>query len=85
MASKQYVCGYKYCLNNGEKVSSEESVLIGNRHYHKDCAEIKRRIIECAELYMSCIEDKTQYPTVLRIINTLTFKTKFLSSTHTGV
>lgn len=76
MSGKQYICGYKHCLHKNEKVSSEESVLIGNRHYHKDCAEIKRRIIECAELYMSYIEDKTQYPTVLRIINTLTFKNK---------
>ena len=76
MASKQYMCGYKYCLHKNEKVSSEESVLIGNRHYHKDCAEIKRRIIECAELYMSYIEDKTQYPIVLRIINTLTFNNR---------
>ena len=76
MVSKQYICGYKYCLHNGEKVSSDGSVLIGNRRYHKDCAEIKRRIIECAELYMSCIEDKTQYPTVLKIINTLTFKNR---------
>ena len=76
MASKQYICGYKHCLHKNERVSSEESVLIGNRHYHKDCAEITRRIIECAELYMSYIEDKTQYPTVLRIINTLTFKNK---------
>ena len=76
MSGKQYICGYKHCLHKNEKVSLEELVLIWNRHYHKDCAEIKRRIIECAELYMSYIEDKTQYPTVLRIINTLTFKNK---------
>ena len=76
MTSKQYVCGYKYCLHKNEKVFSEESVLIGNRHYHKDCAEIKRRITECAELYMSYVEDKTQYPTVMRIINTLVHKSR---------
>lgn len=76
MASKQCVCGYKYCLHKNQKVSSEDAVIISNRRYHRDCAEIRQRIIECAELYMTCIEDKTQYPVALRVINTLVYKSK---------
>ena len=74
--SKHYICGYKYCLHSGEKISSDEAIVVKNTRYHKDCFEIKQRILECAELYMSYVEDKTQYPTVLRIINTITFKNK---------
>lgn len=37
---------------------------------------MKQEIKECADAYMECIEDKTQYPVVMRIINTLVFKNK---------
>ena len=76
MADKKYVCAYKHCLHHGEKVSSLESVVINKRHYHWDCAERKQKIQECAELYMANVEDKKQYPIVLRTINTLVFKYK---------
>lgn len=74
MADKKYVCAYKHCLHHGEKVSSLESVVISKKHYHWDCAEMKQKIKECAELYMANLEDKKQYPVVLRTINTLVFK-----------
>lgn len=74
--NKGYTCGYKHCLHSGEKVPSDDSVIIGNRHYHKDCADIKRKITDCAKLYMEYIDDKTKYPIVLRIINTLVFKNR---------
>ena len=44
------------------------------KHYHWDCAERKQKIKECAELYMANVEDKKQYPVVLKTINTLVFK-----------
>ena len=74
MPEKEYKCAYKYCIHHGEKVKSSESVVINNRHYHWDCASIKQEIKECVDEYMDCIEDKTQYPIVTRIINTLVFK-----------
>ena len=74
MADKKYVCAYPYCLHHGEKVLSSESVVISKKHYHWDCAAKKQEIKECIDLYMECIEDKTQYPIVVRTINTLIFK-----------
>lgn len=74
MTGKKYVCAYKHCLHHGEEVSSLESVVINKKHYHWDCAELKQKIKECAELYMANCEDKKQYPVVLRTINTLVFK-----------
>lgn len=76
MADKEYVCAYKYCLHHGEKVKASESVVINKKHYHWDCATKKQEIKECADLYMECIEDKSQYPAAIRIINTLVFKSK---------
>lgn len=74
MADKEYVCGYNHCLHHGEKVKASESVVVGKKHYHWDCAETKQKIKECVDLYMENIEDKTQYPTVVKVINTLVFK-----------
>ena len=74
MADKEYVCAYKHCLHHGEKVKSSESVVVGKKRYHWDCAETKQKIKECVDLYMEYIEDKTQYPMAVRIINNLVFK-----------
>ena len=76
MAEKMYVCGYKHCLHSGEKVSDSESVVIGKRHYHTDCARLRADIKECAELYMEKIEDKTIYPAAVKIISNLIFSSR---------
>ena len=49
-------------------------MVIGDKHYHWDCAGMKQEISDCVNTYMGYIEDKTQYPIVCRIINTLVFK-----------
>lgn len=74
MADKEHICAYKYCLHHGDKVKTSESVVINKKHYHWDCAELKQKIKECADLYISYVEDKSRYPTVVRIINTLVLK-----------
>ena len=50
--------------------------MINKKHYHWECAAKKQEIKECADLYIECIEDKSQYPAATRIINTLVFKSK---------
>ena len=77
MADREYVCAYKnYCLHHGDKVKSSEAVVINNKRYHWDCAAMKQEIQDCVSTYMSYIEDKTQYPVVVKIINTLVFKNR---------
>lgn len=76
MAKRQYVCAYKYCLHRGERVLASKSVVMAKKHYHLDCAEIKQKIKECVDLYMSYIDDNTQYPSVTKIINTLVHKNR---------
>lgn len=74
MADKEYVCAYKHCLHHGDKVKSSESVVINKKHYHWDCAAIKNEIKDCADLYIGYVDDKSQYPTSIKIITTLVFK-----------
>ena len=74
MADKEYICAYNRCLHHGEKVKASDSVVINKKHYHWDCAAIKQEIQDCVNTYMEYIEDKTQYPIVVKIINTLIFK-----------
>ena len=64
---KSFKCAYKHCLHHGENVNPSESVVISNKHYHWDCAVIKNEIKECVDLYMECIEDKTQFPIAVRL------------------
>ena len=76
MPDKEYVCAYKYCLHPGEKVNALESVDVGKKHYHWDCAALRQQIEECVALYASYIEDKKQCLIARRAINTLVFKNK---------
>ena len=74
MPEKEYVCAYPNCLHHGEKVAASESVVIGKKHYHWDCAALKQEIQDCANTYIEYTGDKTQYPMAMRIINTMVFK-----------
>lgn len=74
MADKEYVCAYNHCLYPDQKVKASESVVIGKKHYHWDCAELKQKIKDCVDTYMEYLDDKSQYPVVVRIINILIFK-----------
>lgn len=76
MAEKEYICAYPNCLHHGEKVLATESVVIGKKHYHWDCAALKQEIQDCANTYIEYMNDKTQYPIVMRILNTMVFKNK---------
>lgn len=70
---KDYKCGYKYCLHHGQGVKPSESVVINNRHYHKDCAEVKQKIEDCVRYYFQCTESNSPWAVVTRVINTLVF------------
>lgn len=74
MTKKEYVCAYKHCLHPGQPVAKEQSVVIGKRHYHWDCASLKNEIQDCAQSYVELINDKTKYPVALKIINVMVFK-----------
>lgn len=76
MPEKEYVCAYPHCLHHGEKVLASESVVIGKKHYHWDCAALKQEVQDCANTYIEYTGDKTQYPMVMRILNTMVFKNR---------
>jgi hypothetical protein len=74
MADKTYVCGYTHCLHKGEKVSEQDSVIVGKRRFHKDCAQMKEYIDEIKDLYFDYIDKDADYKVVLSVINNMIFK-----------
>lgn len=74
MTDKTYVCGYKYCLHHGEKVNASESVVVGKKHYHWDCAATKQEITDIKNTYIERIDDKADQRIVGKVINDLVFK-----------
>ena len=82
MSDKEYICAYKHCLHHDSKVKASESVVIGNKHYHWDCAAMKQEIKDCIDTYMELFADadaeekRKKYPILTRTINTLVFKNK---------
>lgn len=71
-----YACAYNHCLHHGEKVLASASVVVGKKHYHWDCVEMKNNVKDCVDCFMELVEDKTKRPIVTRIINNLIFDTK---------
>lgn len=73
MAEKEYVCGYNHCLKPNEKIPASESVIIGKRRYHKECAELRSKIERIKRIYFDYIDSKSDYVQVVGVINNLIF------------
>lgn len=73
-ATKTYVCGYSNCLHHGEPVDADNSVVIGKKHYHSDCAELKQAVKECVDIYMENRENKSDAVIANRIITNIVIK-----------
>ena len=73
MAERLYKCGYKHCLHPNEKVPLSESVQVGKRRYHKDCADLYSKIEQIKRIYFDYIDDKCDYVQVVGVINNLIF------------
>lgn len=50
-------------------------MVINKKHYHKDCADIKTQISECAKIYADkCCEDCDRYPMAYNVIAVMVHK-----------
>lgn len=65
---KEYVCGYKYCLHDGKKVSSLESLKDGTRHYHPDCHKEKQQKQQTFDLYYKYYKSTEDYHLVRKVL-----------------
>lgn len=70
---KSYVCQYRHCLHPGEKIPDEDSVLVGLRHFHKDCAEMNAKINTIKKIFFDHVLE-ADYVQTLAVINRLIFK-----------
>lgn len=74
MPDREYVCAYKFCLHHGQKVKSSESVVVGKKHYHWDCAATKQEIEEIRNVYFERIDKNASFPVLSKVLNDLIFK-----------
>jgi hypothetical protein len=73
MAEKEYKCGYRHCLKPNEKIPASEVVMVGKQRYHKECAELHKRIEIIKRIYFDYINEKSDYVQVVGVINNLIF------------
>lgn len=71
---KTYKCGYKHCQHPDDPILKDEAVLIGSKHYHKDCAEIKNTIDRSKRVFFDHILKGADYVQTVGVINNLVFK-----------
>lgn len=74
MAEREYVCSYSHCLHNGEKVKQSESVVVGRKHYHWDCAATKQELEDIRNTYIEKIDEDASFPILSKVLNDLVFK-----------
>lgn len=73
MGEKSYVCGYKHCIHNGEKVTESEAIMVGKKKYHKDCLRVSEIIKLIRDTYIEHQNKDENYAVILRVVNTLVF------------
>lgn len=73
MAEKTYVCGYNHCQKH-EKIPASEAVIVGGRRYHRECADIRIKIIEIRNLYIENIDKNVNFPELAGVINRIIFE-----------
>ena len=78
MSSKEklYKCAYRHCLHEGKKVGALESVVIGGRHYHPDCAQLKEDISEMRHIYKGGIDPNVSMAVLSTVLNRVIFEQK---------
>ena len=74
MADKEFVCAHNKCLHHGQRVKNSESVIIGNKHYHWDCAMTKQEIKEIRKTYFEKIDKDANFQVLSKVLNDLIFK-----------
>ncbi len=67
------MCGYNHCLHKGEKVTEQDSIMVGKRRLHIDCAEVRDHIEIIKNLYFNYVES-ANYVEVVGVINNIIFK-----------
>lgn len=69
---KTYKCNYNHCSCDDE-LTDENRVVIGNRSYHKKCAEIKELIIKIRDYYIENVSNTVVVSQLVNAINNIVF------------
>lgn len=74
---KGYKCQYKHCLHPQDLMQKEESVLVGTKRYHADCAKIHETIERAKRVFFDHIKPDADYVQTVGVINNLVFKKEY--------
>lgn len=72
-------CAWTHCKYNKNITDGQETVKIGNRNYHKECACEKDNINNCIALFTEQINGQIVMSQLRSVINNLIFKQGFES------
>lgn len=72
-------CAWTHCKYNKNITDGQETVKIGNRNYHKECACEKENINNCITLFIEQINEQIVISKLRSIINTLIYKQGYSS------
>lgn len=77
---KMCKCAFKHCSHKSCEVSQDEAVKIGNRYFHKDCADIRNNIEQIKSLYYEKVSNTVVISQLLSVVNNIIFKKKMDSA-----
>lgn len=67
-------CAYKHCQHESQMLPRTEAVKVGNRYFHKDCAETQDYIQKARNEYLERINSTEVVSVLVNVINTMVFK-----------
>lgn len=77
MGERLYKCGYRHCLHPETKIALSDSVAVGKRRYHKDCAALHEKIEQVKRIYFDYVDSDSDYVQVVGVINNLIFNKRY--------
>jgi len=71
--AKEYKCRYQRCLHPDEKVTVENAVADGGKHYHPDCYQTSIQTREVFRLFQEHINPNPVYAQLWKVIYSIVF------------
>lgn len=71
---KTFKCAFKHCRHSSCEVPQGEAVKIGNRYYHKDCADIRNNIESIKKLYCEKVSNTVVIQQLTNVVNNIVFQ-----------
>ena len=75
MKAKTYKCGFAHCAC-AEPLTDNNSVMVGKRHWHKQCFHIQETVGEIRKYYLSHFDRQAPMSYLNSVINNILYEKK---------